>query len=377
MTRLEHCPVNYLTKPTLILRYGITNNKPFSSCKPCHSRLLIYMRLFITLQLISLLSSAYIISTTNNNTPLTDSMALSKLNPYKTNSVNLDQVRYDYDTNWDCCNYVDPSSLPDSVNTEDLVVLQWNLRGLRWKLDDIDEFLNNTLEQKVGILIICETWLNNRSPLLPEVKGYIFIGKPRIDRKEGGIGFLIRNDLRLRRKGDLEVDSKTLENMIIEVKCKTNIIICSGYRLPNTNKTEFVTDYEKVLKQIGDHKHTNSIIGIDHNLYFINHSRHSPTQLYLTQNLENNMIPTITRPTRITQCSTTLIDNIFISQRLQDNYKSGILINDTSDHLPCYAILPEATDQKPFLKTISFQSFTEKFRNKICENISSVNWQSE
>ena len=46
------------------------------------------------------------------------------------------------------------------------------------------------------------------------------------------------------------------------------------------------------------------------------------------------MMPTITRPTRVTQTSATLIDNVFISKRLQNNYSSLILIDDISDHFP-------------------------------------------
>ena len=75
--------------------------------------------------------------------------------------IDLEAIGYDYDTNWDNCDYVDPETLSDIVKAQDLLVLQWNLRGIRGKLDDIDEFLNNTLEQKVGIVIICETWLKN------------------------------------------------------------------------------------------------------------------------------------------------------------------------------------------------------------------------
>ena len=128
---------------------------------------------------------------------------------------------------------------------------------------------------------------------------------------------------------------------------------------------------------MGDHKHTNSIIGIDHNLDFIKHSIHNPTQLYLELNLDSNMIPTITRPTRVTQSSATLIDNLFISHKLQDNYKSGILINDTSDHMPCYVILPDTTDHKLSLKTITYRNFNENVKTKICEHINAVDWPTE
>ena len=47
--------------------------------------------------------------------------------------------------------------------------------------------------------------------------------------------------------------------------------------------------------------------------------------------------PVITRPTRITCQSKTLIDNIFTSD-VTSHIQSGLLINDTSDHLPIFQI---------------------------------------
>ena len=304
-------------------------------------------------------------------------MVLSKPKLEKAEGIDLESIGYDYDTNWDNCDYVDPETLPDIVKAEDLLVLQWNLRGIRGKLNDIEDFLNNTLEQKVGIVIICETWLNNNSPPLPPITGYTFIGKPRLDRKGGGVGFLIRKDILFRRKTELEVNDTILENMVIEVKCQTNILMCSGYRPPNTSMVDFSNGYENILKNITNHKHTNSVIGIDHNLDFIKYNRHNPTQLYLTQNLDYHMVPTITRPTRISHNSATLIDNLFVSQKLQDKYKSSILINDFSDHLPCYVILPDVTELKASLQTVSFRVFSEKVKLKICENIRKIDWQIE
>ena len=156
-------------------------------------------------------------------------MALSKPALEKIDSLGIEHTKYDFDTNWDGCDYVDPLSLADTVSAQDLLILQWNTKGLREKLDDILDFLKNTLEQKVGIVTICETWLNSKSPPLPSINGYTFIGKPRIDRKGGGVGFLVRKDIVFRRKETLEINSKILENMVTEVKGKTNSLICSSY----------------------------------------------------------------------------------------------------------------------------------------------------
>ena len=52
------------------------------------------------------------------------------------------------------------------------------------------------------------------------------------------------------------------------------------------------------------------------------------------------MFPLINKPTRISNHSATLIDNIF-SNAFGINHNSGILVNGISDHLPIFAIREE------------------------------------
>ena len=55
--------------------------------------------------------------------------------------------------------------------------------------------------------------------------------------------------------------------------------------------------------------------------------------------IKAGLLPTITRLSRITQMSATLIDNIFISSNLYKNFDSALLLEDISDHLPVMALL--------------------------------------
>ena len=79
---------------------------------------------------------------------------------------------------------------------------------------------------------------------------------------------------------------------------------------------------------------TETILGMDHNLDLLKASSHKITQEFIDLNFNNNLLPCITRPTRITKTSATLIDNIFVSQTLHKSFDSCILINDLSDHMP-------------------------------------------
>ena len=97
-------------------------------------------------------------------------------------------------------------------------------------------------------------------------------------------------------------------------------------------------------------KHHELVIGIDHNIDSLKSNKHPQTQTFLEFNIDSGMMPTITRPTRVTQTSTTLIDNVFISKKLQNNYSSLILIDDISDHLSIIVFLK---NQRTFKKRVN------------------------
>ena len=71
---------------------------------------------------------------------------------------------------------------------------------------------------------------------------------------------------------------------------------------------------------------------MDHNLDLLKYSKHRPTRDFVLSNENTNLIPSITRPTRITNSSATLIDNIFVNNDFVRLLKSQIIINDISDH---------------------------------------------
>ena len=76
------------------------------------------------------------------------------------------------------------------------------------------------------------------------------------------------------------------------------------------------------------------VIGLDHNMDFIKSNLHRQTSEFISLNLDLLMMPLISRPTRITNSTATLIDNIIVSQSMLNLCTSNILIDDISDHLP-------------------------------------------
>ena len=103
-------------------------------------------------------------------------------------------------------------------------------------------------------------------------------------------------------------------------------------------------------------------------------STHKPTQKFLDIILDNGLLPSITRLTRITQQSATLIDNIFISGILQQNVDSTILVHNISDHLPIITLMKQTNMVDK--NSIEFQSrkLTNRKIETIKQNLQNIDW---
>ena len=67
------------------------------------------------------------------------------------------------------------------------------------------------------------------------------------------------------------------------------------------------------------------IIGMDHNLDLLKSDLHKSTHAFLELMLQNELYPSFTRPSRITNTSATLIDNIFNSEKFHHSFDKSPL----------------------------------------------------
>ena len=93
---------------------------------------------------------------------------------------------------------------------------------------------------------------------------------------------------------------------------------------------QFVDDYLKLSNRL--QREPIVLLAMDHNLDFLKHQIHSETQRFLEINLAANTLPSITKPTHVTTSSATLIDNIMVKTTVLELIKSGIVVDNTSDH---------------------------------------------
>ena len=91
-------------------------------------------------------------------------------------------------------------------------------------------------------------------------------------------------------------------------------------------------------------------------------------------NLDEDLLPTITKPTRISEHCATLLDNIFLSRRLQCLFVSGILLTDISDHLPVLVCLRDLRHETKVQKTLNYRVINDDNIQDMNEELKTYNW---
>ena len=106
---------------------------------------------------------------------------------------------------------------------------------------------------------------------------------------------------------------------------------------------------------------------MDHNLDLLKSDKHK----HIAQ---HGLQMTINKPTRITHTSATLIDDILIDNKLTTSYKSRLLLDDMSDHLPCLISMENVKPDKNGKAWVLKRKFNPKSIDKINSDLREENW---
>ena len=108
---------------------------------------------------------------------------------------------------------------------------------------------------------------------------------------------------------------------------------------------------------------------------FLKHEKHIHTRDFIETNLDYQLLPTVTKPIRITRTTSTLIDNIFIGKKYQGGYRSNIGISDISDHLPLLINIDQLNPYKKITKNITTRKLDTDIMYLLNERIKAENWE--
>ena len=237
----------------------------------------------------------------------------------------------------------------------------------------------SSINNKFSIIGISETWLQSNDSI--NLESYNFVHNYRRDRLGGGVGLYLDNSLNYKPRSDLSCDdSECVESLFVEICIpkKKGIIVGIVYRPPNQNANDFVQYINLIIRISKENKYI-YLMG-DFNLNLMNHESHQQTSEFLDIMYSNMLFPLITRPTRITSYTATLIDNIF-TNHVENYLFSGLLFTDISDHLPIFCFSYEQSSETIDDKFVVFRNksksnfinFNNQLNDTIWEDLSGFN----
>jgi hypothetical protein len=249
----------------------------------------------------------------------------------------FDDVRLTTSSSVYYCEETFNSAVDDIKNDCLLSFFSLNIRSIPKNLDKLSLFLD-LLRFKFAFIGITENWLNDSNADLYSLDGYIHEEKHRSNMRGGGVSLFIKNSIHYLIRDDLNIFENTAETLFIEIdksvfNTNKNIVIGVIYRIPDKDVNIFNTKFNNVLIDIKNNNKLCYLLG-DYNINLLNSNSHSQTQDFVDNCFTNGCIPMINKPTRITQYSATLIDNIITNNILNISCIQGLLLTDISDHLP-------------------------------------------
>ena len=231
------------------------------------------------------------------------------------------------------CTYVTTEQLSQNICNQqaDLTLFNLNIRSLNKNFDKLTQCLKS-INHKFTVIGLTETQLKNKPHDYFQLPNYNLEYMNRVGRNSGGVCLYIRNDIKYKLRPDLCRANSNFESCFIEIENdkNRNIIVGVIYR-SHTSIDCFNADIDSIFQILAKENKIHYLLG-DFNIDLLKDETHRPTSDFLDLIYSYHLVPTILKPTRITETSATIIDNIITNSN--ENIKTGIIVTDITDHFP-------------------------------------------
>ena len=302
---------------------------------------------------------------------------LHKINFLK--NINIDNnylTDIDPDINFntiETCDYIiDVKNLPKQSRKE-LSLMTFNIRSIRKNFENLN-YLVSQINHKIHIITLTETWLGDSDDINDyKIDGYYPpLYQNRSKKHGGGVITYIHEDIstfKLNKKLTFMDEFNHCLATDITVNDKTTTVL-NVYRSPSTNNTEFTSKLGDILQKLNNKK---CYIMGDFNFNLININNHLQTEEYFNIMTSHSFKPLITKPTRITHSSKSLIDHIWTNDISEETMTSSyVIVTDITDHLPCLSIINTNHIISKGYRYIKTRLTNDERRNSIRTNIINI-----
>lgn len=235
------------------------------------------------------------------------------------------------------CNYFSHEQYESLINFDGkLSLIHLNSRSMYKHFDSIKDYLLS-FTHPFSVIAISETWFDIERGIHFNLDGYELIYNNRISKNSGGVALYIHKSLKFNIVPNMStVIDGIMECLTIEIQFeqKSNVIVSCVYRTHGSNIEMFNECMVKLFSTLNTKP---SFICGDFNIDLLNPGKLKSFYDFADTMYSLSLYPMITRPSRITSHSATIIDNIFTNV-LGNLTTSGLLISDISDHLPVFTL---------------------------------------
>ena len=212
-----------------------------------------------------------------------------------------------------------------------------NCRGLSAHWDQFYELVSNITNNHFSFDFIglTEVFKTNHDQRLHLPFYHKLITKTRQNNSRGGVGLFVKDNIEFSIREDLSVFiPHVVETLFIEFTSKSTSKCILGviYRPNSAPHADIDTFSQAIFDIIGQINSENKkcVIMGDMNLDLLKFSSHNKTNTFIDNMFAAGYIPLITKPTRVTASTATLIDHMYTNSITPSS--SGIILTDIADH---------------------------------------------
>lgn len=284
------------------------------------------------------------------------------------------------------CNYYDEEgfNILTKDHQSDLTLFHMNIRKLGKHRGELSAYLS-CLDIEFDVIVLTEIGHDAGNYVSSILKNYTCFFSTPSNNTYGGVAIYVKSEYSVVERRDLNLTKTCLcekcsyESLWLEISTYDKLYIVGGiYRHPNGNSAHFCNDLEASVQKIG--KQTHCILCGDMNINLLD-TKKSNSVDYMTTLASYNFLPYITRPTRITPDSATIIDHIFLkspNKDLDSSVISGNLFCDISDHLPNFLLIRQKNNKKNHfdMSRPKIRVYNERNIATFVSKIDEINWEA-
>ena len=257
------------------------------------------------------------------------------------NLVNLPNLS-DYDIDEHMPQNIDSHyfTLPElsslQLSSNDFSILHTDIRSLSLHHDELVSLSAHT-NLNLDVIGVSEIWHSNDNTISSNVDilGYTFY-KTSSFTQNGGVGLYIKNSLTSNPRIDLDSSTDDFETVWVEIgnRKDKDFLVCCVYRHPNVD--DLTSHFQNLLSKLSSNKLL--FIMSDFNINLLDYASHTPTIDFINNFFSHSLLPCIHHPTRVSEYSASVIDNIY-TNATNANITSRNILMQITDHFPQFLIL--------------------------------------